>query len=89
METNNFSRRSFVKTSSAITASILIAPHIARAVENDKVLKIGLVGIGGRGSGAAAQAMNADDNVALTAMEVVEQVKLSKIFEGSRKNCRK
>ena len=69
METNNFSRRSFVKTSSAITAStILTAPHIARAVENDKVLKIGLVGIGGRGSGAAAQAMNADDNVALTAI---------------------
>ncbi|MEC8044553.1 MAG: Gfo/Idh/MocA family oxidoreductase [Verrucomicrobiota bacterium] len=69
METNNFSRRSFVKTSSAITAStILTAPNIARAVENDKVLKIGLVGIGGRGSGAAAQAMNADDHVALTAI---------------------
>ena len=41
---------------------------MARAAKNDKTLKIGLVGIGGRGSGAAAQAMNADDNVALTAI---------------------
>ena len=31
-------------------------------------MKIGLVGIGGRGSGAAAQAMNADENVALTSI---------------------
>ena len=44
------------------------APYIAKATEDDKVLKIGLVGIGGRGSGAAAQAMNADENVALTSI---------------------
>ena len=35
---------------------------------SSKTIKVGLVGIGGRGSGAAAQAMAADDNVALTAI---------------------
>jgi myo-inositol 2-dehydrogenase/D-chiro-inositol 1-dehydrogenase len=63
------SRRDFVKAGSSLTAGALLsAPHVARAAKNDKVIKIGLVGIGGRGSGAAAQAMNADDNVALTAI---------------------
>ena len=63
------SRREFLKTGSALSAgALLAAPHVAKAAKDDKVLKIGLVGIGGRGSGAAAQAMNADDNVALTAV---------------------
>ena len=63
------SRRDFVKAGSSLTAgALLTAPHVARAAKNDKVIKIGLVGIGGRGSGAAAQAMGADDNVALTAI---------------------
>ena len=63
------SRRNFVKAGSSITAgALLAAPHVARAAKNDKVIKVGLVGIGGRGSGAAAQAMNAAENVALTAI---------------------
>ena len=69
MEMNNYSRRQFVKAGSAISAGTLLAsPHIANAQNSSKTLKVGLVGIGGRGSGAAAQAMAADDNVALTAI---------------------
>ncbi|HCY57542.1 MAG TPA: oxidoreductase, partial [Opitutae bacterium] len=69
MNDHSSSRRQFVKTSTVLTAgSLLTAPFISKAAPNDKVLKIGLVGIGGRGSGAAAQAMNADENVALTAI---------------------
>lgn len=34
----------------------------------DAVLKVGLIGCGGRGTGAAAQALQADPNVVLTAM---------------------
>ena len=63
------SRRNFVKASSTITAGTLLSsPFIAKAAKNNSVIKVGLVGIGGRGSGAAAQAMNADPNVALTAI---------------------
>ena len=69
MNDHTSSRRQFVKTSTVLTAgSLLTTPFISNATPNDKVLKIGLVGIGGRGSGAAAQAMNADENVALTAI---------------------
>lgn len=52
---NSSTRRDFVKASSALTAGALLAsPYIANAAKDDKVIKIGLVGIGGRGSGAAA-----------------------------------
>jgi len=69
MEKNNYSRRQFVKAGSAISAGTLLAsPHITNAQNSSKTIKVGLVGIGGRGSGAAAQAMAADENVALTAI---------------------
>ena len=47
---------------------LFLASHIVNAQNSSKTIKVGLVGIGGRGSGAAAQAMAADDNVALTAI---------------------
>ena len=65
------SRRDFLKTS-AIVASALAAPAILSgrlsAAENGETLRVGLVGCGGRGSGAASQALSADNNVVLTAM---------------------
>jgi predicted dehydrogenase len=48
-------------------AGALSIAHSAHAAGSD-VLKVGLVGCGGRGTGAAAQALNADANVKLTAM---------------------
>ena len=69
MNSQNETRRRFVKSSSLLTAGAMIsAPYLSKAATNDKIIKIGLVGIGGRGSGAAAQAMNADPHVALTAV---------------------
>lgn len=67
------SRRSFLKqSSSALAAASVAAPFLAfpqRAfAENSDTLKVGLIGCGGRGSGAANQALNADPNVVLTAM---------------------
>ena len=64
-------RRDFIKTSAALGAA-LAAPAIISgnlmAAANSDTLRIGLVGCGGRGSGAAAQALRADKNVILTAM---------------------
>ena len=64
-------RRDFLKTSAALGAA-LAAPAIVSgnllAAANADTLRIGLVGCGGRGSGAAAQALKADPNVLLTAM---------------------
>jgi myo-inositol 2-dehydrogenase / D-chiro-inositol 1-dehydrogenase len=66
------SRRSFLKTGSlaafagALAPAIVIAPKVH--AQNSETLKIGLIGCGGRGSGAAGQAMKADGNCVLTAM---------------------
>ena len=66
------SRRQFLKTSSAaalggVLAANLGAPQRAFAANSD-TLKIGLIGCGGRGTGAASQALHADPNVVLTAV---------------------
>jgi len=61
-------RRQFLKTSSAVAATAAAAPVILTGAPNNARLKIGLVGCGGRGSGAANQALNADPNVVLTAL---------------------
>ena len=66
---NSTSRRDFLKTSSA---AALAAPFIlagnASAAGSSATLKVGLVGCGGRGTGAATQALKADSNLALVAM---------------------
>ena len=65
------SRRDFLKTASvgASAAAIgrLAVAGGARAAGDDTI-KLGLIGCGGRGGGAAVQAMNADRGVRLTAM---------------------
>lgn len=64
--TSQPSRREFLKTSAVAVAGTLAAPHVHAA--GSDVLKIGLIGCGGRGSGAAAQALKADKNAKLVAM---------------------
>src|SRR5688572_12702471 len=66
-------RRDFLKTSSTAMlggalASQLGFPSIASAAPSNVKLRVGLIGCGGRGTGAANQALNADENVVLTAM---------------------
>ena len=67
------SRRQFLKTSSAaVVGGTLVSeigfPTITSAVGNSDKLRIGFIGCGGRGTGAAAQALKADSNVVLHAM---------------------
>jgi myo-inositol 2-dehydrogenase/D-chiro-inositol 1-dehydrogenase len=75
------SRRTFLKKSSLAVAAGLAAPYIGSNSfgQSNDALKVGLIGCGGRGTGAAGQALGADKNVALTAMgDVFEsQVKRS------------
>ena len=61
------SRRSFLKASAAVAAGTLAIGRSAHA-QGDGTLRVGLVGCGGRGSGAAANALNADPNAKLVAM---------------------
>jgi len=65
------SRRDFLKTT-ALAGTALAAPAILPsnvfAQARVGTLKVGLIGCGGRGSGAADQALRADKDVVLTAM---------------------
>jgi predicted dehydrogenase len=60
------SRRDFLKTSAALTAGAALLPHVHAA--GSDVFRVGLIGCGGRGTGAAAQALRADPHVKLVAM---------------------
>lgn len=62
MDDKQTPRRDFLK------AGALGFPAILKGVPVSKSLKVGLVGCGGRGTGAAAQAVKADDFAELTAM---------------------
>ncbi|HYE98061.1 MAG TPA: Gfo/Idh/MocA family oxidoreductase [Planctomycetota bacterium] len=59
----NPSRRHFL----AVGAAAALPVPLVHAGGGDR-LRVGLIGCGGRGTGAAAQAMNADPNVSLVAM---------------------
>jgi len=81
------SRRQFLKTS-ALAGGALLAPAILPAqnspAQQGPTLKIGLIGCGGRGTGAASQALNADHNVVLTSLADVFEDKLNASLEAIR-----
>jgi hypothetical protein len=81
--TGKSTRREFIKTSGTLAvagAMVSQAPFILTGkAENAGTLKVGLVGSGGRGIGAAIQALSADPNVELTA--------IGDLFEFPRKIC--
>src|SRR5688572_31320314 len=69
---NSPTRREFIKTSSILMAGTTLGSGLSlmpkAQAADQQTLRIGLVGCGGRGTGAAAQAMAADKNVLLTAV---------------------
>ena len=87
-------RRSFCKKTAEATTGILASTLPLDAISNvydNKKLKIALIGCGGRGSGAAVQALTADDKVVLYAMADAFKDRIysslngiKEHFEGSR-----
>ncbi len=80
-------RRHFVQTSSGavLAPAILTAAGTLRAqqkADSAETLRIGLIGCGGRGTGAAAQALGAEYNGKLVAVADVDE----KQIEGSLKS---
>ncbi|MCD8534215.1 MAG: twin-arginine translocation signal domain-containing protein, partial [Verrucomicrobia bacterium] len=82
----NPNRRQFVK-STAVATGAIAAPFILPSrgfAQNSETIKVGLIGCGGRGTGAASQALSADNNVVLSAVGDVFEDRL----DGSLKNLR-
>ena len=64
-----FRRRSFLKSSSLIAGGLILPKLSIKSKKlNQKKLKIAVVGCGGRGTGAAVQALRADNNVELVTL---------------------
>jgi predicted dehydrogenase len=85
---NRTSRRRFLENSTAVLGAAMVAglplARSAHAAGSD-VIKAGLIGCGGRGSGAAVNAMNAGKDVRLTAMADLFEDKV----KGSRDRIKK
>jgi myo-inositol 2-dehydrogenase/D-chiro-inositol 1-dehydrogenase len=81
-------RRAFIKTSSGavLTASALASavtfPHVSIGQPKGDKLKLGWIGCGGRGSGAAVQALQADSNVELFATGDAFKENMDKSLKG-------
>jgi predicted dehydrogenase len=68
---NGNSRRDFVKQSSLLAGGLIAAPFLSNAnyfSGADDTIRVALVGCGGRGTGAVAQALVSKQNVKLVAM---------------------
>ncbi len=83
------SRRDFLKTSSVAAAGALAGGlSIARGAHaaGDDTLKVGLIGCGGRGTGAAVNALNADPGVRVTALSDAFADRLEGCLERLKKS---
>ncbi len=77
---NGTARRNFLKAGMAAGF-----PAVLSAMQQAKPLKVGLVGCGGRGSGAAAQAMKADDFAQLTAVADIDMERAQACLDRLKK----
>jgi myo-inositol 2-dehydrogenase / D-chiro-inositol 1-dehydrogenase len=68
-------RRAFLKTGGALIAGF---PAIISAQTVTNAIKVGLVGCGGRGTGAASQALRADDYTELTAVADIDMANIER-----------
>ncbi len=75
-------RRDFLKTSSLLVAGI---PALLKGAPASSAIKVGLVGCGGRGTGAASQALKADDYAELTAVADIAQENVDKCLKNLTK----
>ncbi len=77
-------RRNLIKTSAAAgTIAALSSPYLAHAqTANNDTIKVGLIGAGGRGSGAISQALKADDNTVLWAIGDAFEAPVNRCLEN-------
>jgi myo-inositol 2-dehydrogenase / D-chiro-inositol 1-dehydrogenase len=64
------SRRDFLKTSAVVGGGLMAGLSLARSAHaaGDDTIKIGLIGCGGRGTGAAGNVMSTDHNIKIVAV---------------------
>src|SRR5512132_256560 len=78
-QSNESGRRDFLRQASAAALATGF-PAIISAQSVTNAIKVGLVGCGGRGSGAARQALTADDYAELTAVAEIDQAPVDRLM---------
>ncbi len=80
-------RREFLKTGSLLSLGGVLAAQglSASTFSASNVIKVGLIGCGGRGTGAAAQALRADPNVVITALADIFEDRLAGSLQALQK----
>jgi predicted dehydrogenase len=76
-------RRQFIKTTAAVSGGALLSPLSIKAsayVQGNDHIRVALVGCGGRGTGAALQALKAKENVRIVAMADAFRDQLDKCY---------
>ena len=84
-EKPTFSRRNFVKGSATVAGGIILGAMplgMSAQAAADKKIKIAVVGCGGRGTGAAVQALSVSQNVELVAMAEAFKDNLDKSYNN-------
>lgn len=81
-QTKKTNRRTFIKSSAVIGGSVALNLGFTPLRQKNPTLKVGLIGCGGRGTGAAAQALKADPDVVLTTMADVFPDRLEEAYSA-------
>jgi len=76
--TDRLSRRAFIKTSAAFSLASLAAPSSRIYAAGSDKLRVGMIGCGGRGTGAAKDCVESSPNVEIVAMGDLFQDRLDK-----------
>jgi predicted dehydrogenase len=61
-------RREFCKTAAAASVAAVMPGHLGLFAQGSDVIKVGVIGCGGRGTGAAIDCLNADPGVEIVAL---------------------
>ena len=82
---SNRSRRDFVKQGTMLAGGLMAMPLMSEARyfnSVDGTIRVGVIGCGGRGTGAAMQALSTKQNVKLVAMADAFRDRLDKSFQA-------
>lgn len=84
-KTGKTNRRAFLKSTGAVVIGSTIGLNVGfpktTFAQSKSILKVALIGCGGRGTGAASQAIKADPNVIITVMADVFQDRLDQSYD--------
>ena len=86
MKKNNMSRRDFVKASAAVGAAAILSGGEKLFAQGSDKVRIGVVGCGGRGTGAAMDCVRSSPNVEIVAMGDVFKDRLDRSLAELSRN---